>query len=165
MSPPPHCHRYMNPTDSTRRKVRSLSGDDALLLRWVLLSVPVLLATVVMMFTGAFEHADTAQLTLLCGAPFYMEAEATQYSALTPAATFGICVGCTLYLGLVLLRLRAFAERLQVGILAVVAAALPGVLCVLWDCVFYAAPVLFCVLLTWLLVVSVPFFRNYHRVS
>lgn len=152
----------MKPTNSSCKKKWTLSGDDALLLRWVLLSVPVLLATMVMMFTGAFEGADTAQLTHLCGAPFYLEAEATQYPALTPAATFGLCVGCTLYLGLVLLRLRGFAERLQVCVLALVVAALPGLLCVLWDCVFYAAPVLFCVLLTWLLVVSVPYFRNSH---
>ena len=61
-----------------------LTRGDALLLRWVVLCVVVLLATLLMLLTGAFEWVDTVQLKVLCGSPFYLEAEATQYSALSP---------------------------------------------------------------------------------
>ncbi|MDO5470559.1 MAG: hypothetical protein Q4F38_04585 [Akkermansia sp.] len=141
-------------------KGKGLTRLDALLLRWGLLSVLVLLCTMVLLLTGAFEWVDMAQLTLLCGSPFYMEAEATQHAALSPAGVFAVCVGVTLYLALVLLRHDSFVQRVQVLVPALLAVAMPGLLCVLWDCVFYVAPLVFCVLLTWLLVVSIPFFSR-----
>ena len=141
-------------------KGRELSRVDSLLLRWGVLSVLVLLATMAMLLTGAFEWADNAQLTLLCGNPFYLEAEAAQHSALSPAGVFGVCVGITLYLALILLRHGSFVWRAQVGLLSLVAVVLPGLLCVLWDCVFFVSPLVFCVLLTWLLVVCIPFFAR-----
>lgn len=144
----------------TALKGRGLSRVDSLLLRWGMLSVLVLLATMAMLLTGAFEWVDNAQLTLLCGNPFYMEAEAAQHSALSPAGMFGVCVGITLYLSLVLLRYSSFVWRAQVVLLALVAVVLPGLLCVLWDCVFFVSPLAFCVLLTWLLVVCMPFFSR-----
>lgn len=133
---------------------------DMLLLRWGVLSVVVLLTTMLLLLSGCFEGADEAQLRLLCGNPFYLEAEATQHMALSPAGMFGWCVAVTLYLSIVLLLRRRFAERLQIALMAAVAVALPGLLCVLWDCVFYVAPLVFCVIFTWALVVTVPFFRR-----
>lgn len=145
---------------ATSARLRSLSQDDALLLRWVLLGVPVLLVTMSMMLSGAFESADTAQLALLCDRPFYLEAEATQHPALSPAGMFGLCTAISFYLALVLLRQHRFAHRLQVVLPALVALLLPGLLCVLWDCVFYVAAPVFCLLLTWLLVECIPFYRR-----
>ena len=125
-----------------------------------MLSIVVLLITMVLLVSGSFEPVDSAQLHLLCGTPFYLEAEATQHSALSPAHMFLLCVGVTLYLSLVLLREKKISGRTQTAVAAVVASALPGLLCVLWDCVFYVAPLLFCVVFTWVLVVTVPFFRR-----
>lgn len=133
---------------------------DQLLLRWGVLSIVVLLITMVLLVSGSFEPVDSAQLHLLCGTPFYLEAEATQHSALSPAHMFLLCVGVTLYLSLVLLREKKISGRTQTAVAAVVASALPGLLCVLWDCVFYAAPLICCVLLSWLFSVTIPFFRN-----
>lgn len=133
---------------------------DMLWLRWAVLSVVVLLAVMLLLLGGYFEGVDDAQLRLLCGTPFYLEAEATQNPALSPVQMFGLCVGVTLYLGIVLLRQRRFVPRTQIALMAAVAAAMPGLLCVLWDCVFYAAPLLFCVIFTWLLVMVIPFFRR-----
>lgn len=138
------------------------SKDDALLLRWGVLSVSVLLAGMLLLLCGATEPVDTAQLTLLCGRPFYLEAEAIQHPALSPVGMFGLCVAVVLYLALVLLRLPSVGQRWPIVLLAVVAAGLPGVLCVLWDCVFYAALPVFCILFTWLLVESVPFFKHWQ---
>lgn len=129
-------------------------------LRWAVLSVVVLLAVMLLMLSGCFEPLDEAQLRMLCGNPFYLEAEATQHSALSRAGMFGWCVGVTMYLGIVLLRQQLFSARTQIAVMAAVAVVMPGLLCVLGDCVFYVAPLLFCVLFTWALVVTVPFFRN-----
>jgi hypothetical protein len=49
----------------------------------------------------------------------------------------------------VLLRERRFSGRLQVGILAVVALALPGILCVLWGGVLNMAAPVICALACW----------------
>ena len=133
---------------------------DMLLLRWGVLCVVVLLVTMLLLLNGCFEDVDEAQLRLLCGNPFYLEAEATQHMALSPAGMFGWCVAVTLYLSIVLLLRRRMAERAQIALMAAVAVALPGLLCVLWDCVFYVAPLLFCVVFTWALVMVVPFFRR-----
>lgn len=138
------------------------SKGDALLLRWGVLSVTVLLVAMLLLLSGATEHVDTAQLTLLCGRPFYLEAEATQHPALSPVGMFGLCVAIVLYLSLVLMRIPSMGQRCLLVFMAVVAAALPGVLCVLWDCVFYATLPVFCILLTWLLVECVPFFKHWQ---
>lgn len=133
---------------------------DMLLLRWGVLSVVVLLVTMLLLLNGCFECVDEAHLRLLCGNPFYLEAEATQHMALSPAGMFGWCVAVTLYLSIVLLLRRRMAERVQIALMAAVAVTLPGLLCVLWDCVFYVASLLFCVIFTWALVVAIPFFRR-----
>ncbi len=138
------------------------SETDMLWLRWGLLSVAVLLVTMGLMLAGCFEPLDDAQLKLLCGNPFYLEAEGAQCSALGLAGTFGLCIAVTLYLSVVLLRVPSFAGRLQIAFLALVALGLPGMLCVLWDCVFYVAPLLFSVCLLWLLTAIIPFFRVSH---
>ncbi|MBR5887824.1 MAG: hypothetical protein IKZ07_06400 [Akkermansia sp.] len=135
-------------------------SGDMQWLRWAVLSVVVLLAVMLLMLSGCFEVLDEAQLRMLCGNPFYLEAEATQHPALSQAGMFGWCVGVTLYLGIVLLRQQRFSARTQIAVMAAVAVVMPGLLCVLGDCVFYVAPLLFCVLFTWALVVTVPFFRN-----
>lgn len=131
-------------------------------LRWGLLSVSVLLVTMGLMLAGCFEPLNDAQLKLLCGNPFYLEAEGAQCSALGLAGTFGLCIVVTLYLSVVLLRVPGFVGRLQIAFLALVALGLPGLLCVLWDCVFYVAPLLFSVCLMWLLTSVIPFFRAAH---
>ncbi|MBR3926388.1 MAG: hypothetical protein IKJ58_06470 [Akkermansia sp.] len=138
------------------------SDTDMLWLRWGLLSVSVLLVTMGLMLAGCFEPINDAQLKLLCGNPFYLEAEAAQCSALGLAGTFGLCIAVTLYLSVVLLRVPGVVGRLQIAFLALVALGLPGMLCVLWDCVFYVAPMLFSVCLVWLLTAVVPFFRSAH---
>lgn len=143
-----------------RHRATARNRADMLWLRWAVLSVLVLLAVMLLLLGGYFEVVDDAQLRLLCGNPFYLEAEATQNPALSPVGMFGLCVGVTLYLGIVLLRQRRFAPRTQIVLMAAVAATMPGLLCVLWNCVFYVAPLLFCVLFTWVLVVCVPFFRR-----
>lgn len=130
-----------------------------LLLRWVGLSVPVLLVVMVLLLANGLEWADTVQLQLLCGAPFYLDAEATQNVALSPMGAFALCAVVTLYLALVLLREPRVLGRVQVMVPALVAALLPGLLCVLWDCVFYVAPLLVSLLLTWLLS-CIPFFNQ-----
>ena len=135
---------------------------DQLLLRWGVLSIIVLLITMLLLVSDSFEPVNSAQLRLLCGTPFYLEAEATQYSALSPAGMFLLCVGVTLYFSLVLLREPTLSGRTQIAVVAVLASALPGLLCVLWDCVFYAAPLVCCVLLIWLFSVTIPFFRIKH---
>lgn len=133
---------------------------DHLWLRWGLLCLAVLACTMALLLAGLFEGPDVAQLHLLCGNPFFLEAEAAQLSLLSPAATFGLCIPLTFYLGLVLLRQRHFGSRTQITFLAAVAAALPGLLCVLWGSVLYVSPFLFCILACWLLVVLIPFFRR-----
>ena len=69
---------------------------------------------------------------------------------LGPAGIFALCLVVTFYLALVLLRERRFAGRLLVSILAVVALALPGILCVLWGGVLNMAAPVICALACWL---------------
>ena len=42
---------------------------------------------------------------------------------------------------------------------ALVAVALPGLLCALADCVLYVVPQMFCIVAIWVSVVCIPFFR------
>ncbi|MDO5471897.1 MAG: hypothetical protein Q4F35_01035 [Akkermansia sp.] len=136
-----------------------MTSLDMLLLRWVGLSVPVLLVVMVLLLTNGLEWADEAQLYLICDAPFYLEAEAAQNVVPGPVGMFALCAIVTLYLSLVLLREPTVVGRLQMVVPALVAALLPGLLCVLWDCVFPVAPLVLCVLLTWGLT-WVPFYNS-----
>jgi len=53
---------------------------------------------------------------------------------------------------------KTHRHRTELTLLALVTLALPGLLCVLWDCVLHTAPLLCCILFTWLLVICIPFF-------
>ncbi len=128
---------------------RHITSADRLLLRWAGLSFAVLVLIVTLTAAGLMEHLELEQIRFLGGSPFYIGAEEAQISLLGPAGTFGLCLGVTLYLPLVLLRERRFSGRLQVGILAVVALALPGILCVLWGGVLNMAAPVICALACW----------------
>lgn len=133
---------------------------DVLLLRWVALSLVVLAALVALQAYRLYAPLDEWQLMLLAGDPFYMPAQDAQVSLLSPAATFSACVCLTLYLGAVLLRQPRMGQRNHVCLLAAVAIALPGMMCVLWHGVLYVAQPLVCVLLLWLLAVPCSLIRR-----
>ena len=135
-------------------------AGDELMLRWVLLSVGVLAALVALQACRFFAPLDEWQLYLLAGDPFYLSAADAQVSLLSPGGMFGVCVGLTLYLGAVLLRVPRLVQRSHLCLLAAVAAALPGVMCVLWHGVLYVAQPLVCVLLLWLVVVPCSAIRR-----
>lgn len=123
---------------------------DHLLLRWAGLSFTVLVLIVILTAAGAMEYLELEQIRFLGGSPFYIGAEEAQISLLGPAGTFALCLVVTFYLALVMLRERHFSGRLQVGILSVVALALPGILCVLWGGVLNMAAPVICALACWL---------------
>lgn len=137
------------------------SVGDVFLLRWAMLCVGVLGAVVVLQACGFFAMLHDGQLILLAGHPFYMSAEDAQVSLLSPAGTFGACVVITLYMGAVLLLQRRMRQRSHLCLLAAVAVALPGLLCVLWHGVLYVAQPLFCVFLLWLVVVPAVLIRRF----
>lgn len=112
------------------------------------------------MASGVCNVLELEQIRLLCGHPFYMEAEAAQISFLGQGGIFALCALVTLYVALVMLCVRGWIGRLQVTILAVLALSLPGVLCVLWGGVLNMAAPVACVLLLWLLTTFVPLFRS-----
>jgi len=141
------------------RQARATRGD-MLWLRWGALCAIVLAATLALMACGSFAPLDEKQLQLLLGRPFFLEATAAQVTLLSQAETFWLCIPVTLYLALALLLQRRFYARTQIAFMAMAAAALPGLLCVLWDGVLYVSPILFNILATWLLTVAVPFFRR-----
>lgn len=123
---------------------------DRFLLRWLGLSFIVLALTTLAAFCGLAEELELEQIRLLGGNPFYISAEEAQISLLGPAGTFGLCLVVTLWLSAVLLRERRMAGRLQIMLPALVALALPGLLCVLWGGVLNMALPLLCALLCWL---------------
>ena len=127
-----------------------MNRADHLILRWAGLSFVVLVLIVVLTATGAMEYLEWEQIRFLGGSPFYIGAEEAQVSLLGPAGTFALCMAVTFYLALVLLRERSFAGRMQVGVLAVAALALPGILCVLWGGVLNMNPPVICALACWL---------------
>lgn len=133
---------------------------DVLLLRWVMLSITVLALLVGLQACRLFAPLNEWQLLLLAGDPFYLSAADAQLSLLSPGATFGACVCLTLYLGAVLLRMPRMGQRNHLCLLAAVAVALPGVMCVLWHGVLYVAQPLMCVLLLWLAVVPCTWIRR-----
>lgn len=139
---------------------RRRGAADMLLLRWVGLSIGVLATLVGMQACRVFSTLDEWQLIVLAGDPFYLSAQDAQVSLLTPGATFGVCVCVTLYLGAVLLRQKRMGKRNHLCLLAAVAIALPGVMCVLWHGVLYVAQPLMCILLMWLAVVPCSLIRR-----
>lgn len=123
---------------------------DRFLVRWLGLSVVVLALTTAAEFFGFSEALELEQIRLLGGSPFFIGAEEAQISLLGPAGTFWLCVAVTLWLSAVLLRERRFLGRVHIMLPALVALALPGLLCVLWGGVLNMATVLLCALLCWL---------------
>ena len=138
---------------------RQLARDDRALLRWLVLCLLVLGLTTVAMVSGLCYRIELHQIRLLCGPPFYMEAEAVQVELLDPLPTYLICLGITLYFGAVMMRARSWIGRTQLMLAACTALALPGLMCVLWDGVLNMAAPLLCVLLLWVCTTFIPFFR------
>lgn len=133
---------------------------DVLLLRWVALSIGVLAALVVLQACRLLSPVNEWQLRVLVGDPFYLPAADAQVALFSPAVIFGACVCLTLYLSAVLLRMPSMGQRSHLCLLAAVAVALPGVMCVLWHGVLYVAQPLVCVLLLWLAVVPCAMIRR-----
>jgi hypothetical protein len=132
------------------RSPQQMTRTDHFLLRWALLSFAVLVLIIVLTLLGTMQQLEWEQIRFLGGSPFYIGAEEAQVNLLGPAGIFALCLVVTFYLALVLLRERSFAGRLQVGLLAVVALALPGILCVLWGGVLNMAAPVICALACWL---------------
>ena len=132
------------------RSPQQMTRTDHFLLRWALLSFAVLVLIIVLTLLGTMQQREWEQIRFLGGSPFYIGAEEAQVNLLGPAGIFALCLVVTFYLALVLLRERSFAGRLQVGLLAVVALALPGILCVLWGGVLNMAAPVICALACWL---------------
>ena len=132
------------------RSPQQMTRTDHFLLRWSLLSFAVLVLIIVLTLLGTMQQLEWEQIRFLGGSPFYIGAEEAQVNLLGPAGIFALCLVVTFYLALVLLRERSFAGRLQVALLAVVALALPGILCVLWGGVLNMAAPVICALACWL---------------
>jgi hypothetical protein len=132
------------------RSPQQMTRTDHFLLRWALLSFAVLVLIIVLTLLGTMQQLEWEQIRFLGGSPFYIGAEEAQVNLLGPAGIFALCMAVTFYLSLVLLRERRFAGRLQVSILAVVALALPGILCVLWGGVLNMAAPVICAMACWL---------------
>ena len=132
------------------RSPQQMTRTDHFLLRWALLSFAVLVLIIVLTLLGTMQQLEWEQIRFLGGSPFYIGAEEAQVNLLGPAGIFALGRVVTFYLALVLLRERSFAGRLQVGVLAVVALALPGILCVLWGGVLNMAAPVICALACWL---------------
>lgn len=132
------------------RSPQQMTRTDHFLLRWAMLSFAVLVLIIVLTLLGTMQQLEWEQIRFLGGSPFYIGAEEAQVNLLGPAGIFALCLVVTFYLALVLLRERSFAGRLQVGLLAVVALALPGILCVLWGGVLNMAAPVICALACWL---------------
>lgn len=147
--PPPAMEPHI-PTPESRSSRRPLSRRDAMLLRWAGLSIAVLGIVTLLGLTGLLTELELEQIRFLGGHPFYIDAEAAQVSLLEPPGLFLLSVGVCLYLNWLFLREAAFSRRLQLALLAVLALALPGVLCVLWDGVLNMAGPVLCALLCFL---------------
>ena len=132
------------------RGPQQMNRTDHRLLHWAGLSFAVLVLMVTLTATGAIQYLEWEQIRFLGGSPFYIGAEEAQINLLGPAGTFGLCLAVTFYLSLVLLTERHFSGRLQIGLLAVTALALPGILCVLWGGVLNMAAPVICALACWL---------------
>lgn len=149
------------PPSGSRALLRKLGEGDLFLLRWALLGVIAPGCVVALQLTDFFERCDEQQLRILAGHPFYISAEDVQVTLLSPPVTFAICVGIALYLGAVLLRCRSYARRSHICLLAAVAIAMPGLLCVLWHGVLYVGQPLTCLAALWLLLVPCSFVEKF----
>lgn len=132
------------------RGPQQMTRTDHLLLRWAGLCLAVLLVVVALTAAGAMQYLEWEQIRFLGGAPFFIGAEEVQVNLLGPAGIFALCLAVTFYLSIVLLRERRFIGRLQVGLLATVALALPGILCVLWGGLLNMSAPIICALACWL---------------
>lgn len=156
--PPPPClyspeYHMKNALSSLLNRLRGpqqMNRTDHLLLHWAGLSLVVLVLVVVLTAAGTMQYLEWEQIRFLGGAPFFIGAEEVQVTLLGPAGTFGLCLAVTFYLSLVLLRERHFTGRLQMGLLALVALALPGILCVLWGGILNMNAPVICALACWL---------------
>ena len=120
----------------------------------------MLVSQTLLLVLGCFEPLNSAHTALLQGAPFYLSAQGVeQGNMLSPQLGFACSLVVVLYGAAVLMYQRSFGSRCLLAGLALVAVGLPGVLCVLADCVVHVVPLLFCIVATWLLVVCIPFFR------
>ena len=138
---------------------RPLDKGDVLWLRWVVLSVSVLFCMAALMASGCTGGMNDWHTALLQGAPLHLPATgANAGSVLSPATTFACCIPLTLYWAAVMMHQKNLRHRTELTAMLLVALALPGILCVLWDSVLHTLPLLCCVLITWLLVICIPFF-------
>lgn len=53
---------------------------------------------------------------------------------------------------------KSLRHRMELSLLAVLALIFPGILCVLWDSVLHTSAMVFCIIITCLMVVCIPFF-------
>lgn len=137
---------------------------DRLLLEWAALSLCVLALVLLFMRCGVVDELELQQVRFLAGSPFYMSALEAQEDLLGIGGIFCICVLVTLYISLLLLREKLFVQRALYALLALVALALPGVLCVLWHGVLNMGAPILCVLLAWLGVELKPLVKSlYYR--
>lgn len=128
------------------------------LVKWISLSLLVLLLLMIFMISGYYEALETRQIMMLCGEPFLIEAEKIQQPLLSPQVLFAICVALTLYLSLVLLREASWGRRTQICFLVAVTVALPGLLCVFWGGLVNPSAPMFCVAALWLVTSLIPFY-------
>lgn len=139
---------------------RKLDHTDAVWLRWVILSICVLAGETLLLVSGYFEPLNAAHTALLQGAPFYLSEQAVQQgNVLSPQLSFVYSLLLVLYGSAVLMHQRSLGSRCLLAFLAMVAVALPGLLCALADCVLHVVPQLFCIAAICLAVVCIPFFR------
>ena len=144
---------------ATTAPPRKLSKEDARWLHWCIISLCTLMVLAALLISGVLDMLNNLHTELLQGMPFYLSVQgAAQGSLLSPVAAFACCIPLTLY-GTVVLSLEASA-RMQwlMTALALVALALPGMLCTLWDSVLHTSPLLCCVLIVQVLVSINRFF-------
>ena len=143
---------------------RRHGSSDRLLLEWAALSLCVLAAVLVLVLCGITYELGLQQVRFLAGAPFYMDALEAQVDLLGNGGIFCICIPVTLYVSHLLLREKSFLMRAQYALLALLALALPGILCVLWHGVLNMSAPCICVLLAWLAVEAKPLVKLlYYR--
>ena len=139
---------------------RKLDHTDAVWLRWVILSICVLVSQTLLLLSGYFEPLNAAHVSMLQGAPFYLSEQAVQQgNVMCMELSFAYSLVLVLYGAAVLMYQRTLGSRCLLAALALVAVVLPGLLCALADCVLYVVPQMFCIVAIWVSVVCIPFFR------
>lgn len=143
----------------TTRQQHALDQGDMLWLRWVVLSISVLFCLALLMACGTLAAVDQWHTELLQGVPFHLSANgAAAGSILSPVSTFACCIPLTLYWAAVMMHQSSLRHRTELTVAALLTLAFPGLLCVLWDSVLHTSALLCCVLVTWFLVICIPFF-------